>query len=260
MKTLLFALLHLVFTGAWAATCEKEDFITFVSGESQCLVMRQFGNPTPTTLVVWLHGDLSNGGPANYHFPHAERFSQKPYASQVLSVALVRPGYADGAGNESSVAFFHSQRRDHYTKVNLLEVGAAIERLKSKFKPKRVVVVGHSGGAITFASLLGLKPSLIDAAVLVGCPCDFDVWRSGRQPLAQSENPMTWVARVRPDVKVAALTGSNDDNTFPKTAESYIDALKKRQIDAVFKLLPDYSHNGSFTSPEVFKTVADFLN
>ena len=83
----------------------------------------------------------------------------------VAAVALVRPGYPDGAGESSGVAALHAGRNDHYTKENVEEVGAALARLRERAGAKRLVVVGHSGGAATTAILLGMKPGLIDAAV-----------------------------------------------------------------------------------------------
>ena len=207
-----------------AAPCATEGFDTHVSGESQCLVMRRFGTPEPEILIVWLHGDVSSGGPANYHFAHAEKAAQTLSSSSVLSVAIVRPGYPDGSGNSSTVAFLHSGRRDHYTKENVTEVGVAIERLRTRFRPKKTIVIGHSGGAATTAVLLGLKPGLTDGAVLVACPCDIAAWRAGRSAWSRSENPIQWVEKVSPATRVIAITGGRDDNTLPVLAKAYVAA------------------------------------
>src|SRR5678815_5215879 len=150
-----------------AAPCSPEDYELKISGTSQCLLMRRFGASDPDLMIIWLHGDVSSGGPADYHFASAEQAVKQFATVKVLSVALVRPGYPDGSGGSSSVALLQGGRSDHYTKENLNEVGTAIERLRAKFQPKKVVVVGHSGGAATAAVLLGMKPKLIDAAVLV---------------------------------------------------------------------------------------------
>ena len=142
--TLLFAA-----SASTAQTCANEDFETHISGKSQCLVMRRFGSPQPDVLVVWLHGDVSNGGPARYHVAAAEKAVQALAPTRVMSVAMIRPGYPDGEGNASTVAFLHSGRKDHYTQDNLIEVGTAIERLKTHYRAQRTLVVGHSGGAAT---------------------------------------------------------------------------------------------------------------
>jgi hypothetical protein len=72
--------------------------------------MRFFGVEQPKTMVVWLHSDVSSGGPANYHFPIADRLTKDLSPESIASIALVRPGYPDGEGNSSTVAFHHSGR------------------------------------------------------------------------------------------------------------------------------------------------------
>ncbi len=133
-------------TGAYAAPCDTEDFEIKVTGVSQCLLIRLYGTTEPTTMVVWLHGDVSSGGPANYHFRLAQKTAEDFSASSVMSVALVRTGYPDGSGASSTVSFLHGGRSDHHTQENIAEVGAVIEKLRLKYKPKSVIIVGHSGG------------------------------------------------------------------------------------------------------------------
>ncbi|MGO4329555.1 alpha/beta hydrolase family protein [Cupriavidus sp. 2TAF22] len=260
LATALLAALLLFLSGqpAQAATCTPDITELHVSGASQCLVMRRFGSDAPEVMVIWLHGDLSTGGPANYQFAAAEA-ATKELGGNVASIALVRPGYPDGSGNESTVAFSHSGRADHYTRENVTEVGTAIERLRERFRPRLVLVVGHSGGAATAAILLGLKPRLMDGAVLVSCPCDTVAWRSGRRAWSRSENPMAWAGKVDAGAKVVALTGARDDNTAPDLARSYIDALAQRGINASFRLLPDDTHNSAFRSPEVLRALQGMI-
>ncbi|MBS1207688.1 MAG: alpha/beta hydrolase family protein [Proteobacteria bacterium] len=259
-RQLFSAFLWMLFSSAaFGAACESEDFTQTVSGASQCLLMRHFGNLTPETLVVWLHGDVSSGGPANYHFPYAEKLAQESFAGKVLSVALVRPGYPDGSGASSGVAEASSGRSDHYTRENLNEVGTAIERLRAKYKPARLVVVAHSGGAATTASLVGMMPGVIDSAVLVSCPCDTVAWRTGRRAWSKSENPMNWTDKVATTTRVIALTGDKDDNTPPALAEAYVAALQARQIDARFQLLPGENHNSAFRPASVYPVLQRVL-
>ena len=244
---------------AGASPCARDDFETHVSGASQCLLMRRFGNPKPTTLLVWLHGDVSSGGPADYHFAVARQAADEFAGSDVMSVALVRPGYPDGSGESSSVALTQSGRSDHYTTENVGEVGSAIEHLKAHFAPARVVVIGHSGGAATAALLLGMRPRLFDAALLVACPCDLVAWRSGRRPWGRSENPRAWAAKTDRGARVIALTGTADENTSPELARSYVGALQAIGVDAVFSPIEGATHNSSFRSPEVIAAVGRLI-
>ena len=260
LRRLLIALTLVMSThSVSAATCAAEDYEIHVSGISQCLLMRRYGSLEPEALVIWLHGDVSSGGPANYHFAIAQEAATQFSSPGVLSVALVRPGYPDGTGESSSASLLNSGRSDHYTKENLAEVGTAIERLRERFKPKTLVLVGHSGGAATAAVLLGMKPGLAEAAVLVSCPCDLVAWRSGRRQWGRSEDPIKWVAQIDKSTKVIALTGSRDDNTSPELARAYVDALRSRGIEARFQALPDQTHNSAFRSPDVLNAVRQLL-
>jgi pimeloyl-ACP methyl ester carboxylesterase len=252
---MLFATLLVVQPGH-AAVCDPEDYELRVSGASQCLVMRRFGTTEPDVMIVWLHGDVSSGGPATYHFDSAERAVRELSANRVLSVALVRPGYPDGSGNTSSVGSTGSRRSDHYTRENITEVGAAIERLRIRYKPRTLIVVGHSGGAATAAVLLGLKPKLIDGVVLVACPCDVIAWRRVRgREWPNSESPIEWADKVDTATRVIALTGERDDNTSTDLARAYVRALEARKVSATFQSLANETHNGSFRSAAVMNAV-----
>nr|WP_315493468.1 alpha/beta hydrolase [uncultured Rhodoferax sp.] len=242
-----------------ASICSNEDYEFKVSGASQCLLMRRFGSITPEVMAVWLHGDVSSGGPATYHFSSAEQAAKRVGEKDVLSVALVRPGYSDGSGESSSVALLHGGRNDHYTQENLLEVGSAIERLRAKFQPKIVVLIGHSGGAATAAALLGMKPKLVDAAILIACPCDLVAWRTGKREWNRSENPLKWVTKVDRSTRVVALTGEKDDNTQSELARKYIEALQAHGVSANFQIIADETHNGAFRSPEVLSTLRKLI-
>ncbi|BDV44317.1 hypothetical protein GURASL_32400 [Geotalea uraniireducens] len=243
-----------------AGVCGDEDFATTVAGRSGCLVMREYGfsgPSSPRTLVVWLHGDLSDGGPANYHFPLAEQAATEFAAEKVLSIALVRPGYQDGAGNYSAGDCY--RRLDTYTRENITEIGAAIERLRQHFKPERLFLVGDSGGAAIAAVLLGMQPKLAEGAILVGCPCDLVRWRGDRRPWTASENPLNWADRIDPAASVIVLTGADDSNTVPVIGLYYADVLKTRGVRATFRMIPDTTHEEAIASPAVTAALRSLL-
>ena len=136
-----------------------------VSGQNECLLMRRYGSVAPVTMLVWLHGNVSTGGPANSHFRVAQKAAADLAADHVLSVALVRPGYPDGTGAYSSGS--DNGRIDNWTQAVAAEIGTVIARLRTRFRPQTVILIGHSGGAAIAASLLGMKPDLAGAAILI---------------------------------------------------------------------------------------------
>jgi predicted esterase len=244
---------------ALAAPCAPDAGRSQVTGVSQCLLIREFGSSEPETLLIWLHGDVSSGGPANYHFPIAQKAAEDFAERKLRSIAMVRPGYPDGSGQSSSVSFLHGGRRDHYTAQNIEEVIGAIRNLQARYAARQVVVVGHSGGAAMAASLLGMAPGLVQGAVLVACPCDLTAWRVGRSAWGRSEDPIKWAERTPSTTRVIALTGEDDANTVPQLAQVYIEALQKSGVSAVYQGVPNEGHNSIFRSIQVSAAIESLL-
>jgi pimeloyl-ACP methyl ester carboxylesterase len=257
-RTLLLALLAAPALAA-GAPCETEDFETTVSGQSECLLMRRYGSAAPTTMLVWLHGNVSTGGPANSHFRVAQKAAADLAADRVLSVALVRPGYPDGTGAYSSGS--DNGRIDNWTQPVVAEMGTVIARLRNRFRPQTVILIGHSGGAAIAATLLGMKPELAEAALLIGCPCDMPAWRAGRSRTPwRSEDPMNWIASVTAGTRVIAMTGSLDTTTVPSLASDYAARLRSRGNAAEFRLVPDAGHVDILGSPAITAAAAELIH
>ncbi|MGE0154115.1 MAG: alpha/beta hydrolase family protein [Reyranellaceae bacterium] len=246
---------------ASAAPCAAEAVDTSLTGKSECLFLRTYkgaaaGAP-PQALVVVLHGDVSAGGPANYHFAMAAALAKRPDLAASVAVALVRPGYEDGSGGKSGGS--HNGRMDHYTTTNIDEVAGVVAKLKQAYRPQRVVLLGHSGGAATAAIIAGRHPGLADGVVLVACPCHLDAWRFARnRPLwTQSESPHRWADKVPATTRVIALTGSVDDNTAPGLARDYVRQLAGRGVPARFEELSGAGHNDAFRHASVEAAVVE---
>lgn len=255
LRSLLTMLVLIGSIDTMAAPCEAEDFQTTVSGQSECLLMRRYGSSSPDTLVVWLHGNVSTGGPANFHFKLAEATANAFAAENVMAIALVRPGYPDGTGAYSSGS--DNGRADNWQRQTIQEIGKVIERLKSRFNPRTTIIVGHSGGAAIAAVLLGMQPDLAEAAILIACPCDMSTWRAGRSRTPwSSEDPLSWTAQIKPTARVMAFTGSNDHTTSAALATTYVARLRERSIKASFVLVPDAGHIDILKSPMIMEAIS----
>jgi pimeloyl-ACP methyl ester carboxylesterase len=230
--------------GASSATATAEacaaDPAHWVRGTAGCLAMASFGPARADTLAVVLHGDVSGGGPATYHLALAQRVAATLPGASVA--ALIRPGYSDGEGRTSAGEL--RNRSDHYTAGNVELVASAIAELKRRTGARRVVAIGHSGGAATVADILALNPGVIDSAVLLACPCDLTAWRGARQPWVASVSPMSVADRVPPSAFVRAYTGTADTNTSVALAENYVLRLAANRVDAQFVPVPGATHNG----------------
>ena len=223
--------------------CDAPDNINSVAAGELCLGVRVFGAEAASTspvLIVLLHGDVSDGGPADYMYPAAQDISSAH--PEAIVAHLLRPGYDDGQGRRSTGQAFG--RRDHYTAANVDAIAAAIENLADHYTASRVVVLGHSGGAAMAGVMLGRHPEVADAALLLSCPCDIDRWRAERNRSAwtRSESPSAYIDRIPTTLTVVAMTGSGDTTTQPHLARDYIEALQERGVAAEFIRIGGGSH------------------
>jgi pimeloyl-ACP methyl ester carboxylesterase len=245
MRRPSLALLVALLSGPAHAACPPDSRIAdWVLGAGRCLAAATFGADTAgaqPTLVVVVHGDISDGGLATYHVGFARALARPG----VVAVALTRPGYASEPGRVSEGSTLG--RQDNYTSGNVAAVGAAIAELRRHYRARRVVYVGHSGGAAVGGVLIGKQPGLIDVAVLVSCPCDIARWRRERwrDQWRYSESPSRYAARVPSTTSVVAITGSRDGNTAQRLAEDYVRSLARRGVDARFIAVEGAAHGFS---------------
>ena len=215
-------------------------------------------------LVVVLHGDLFNPTPSyQYAFAQAltqgfdapvmpdrvrARLGRHPDVADVVAAGLLRPGYTDNAGDLSD-GERGDARGDNFTAEVTGAVATAVRTLKQRYMARRVVLVGHSGGATIAAIVLGRHPEVADAALLVACGCG----------ATRSLQPLDFVSGVRRGIIVRLLVGEQDEVTPAELSQRYAVALQKRGVDARVTVLPGLGHNIMFTQP-VFAEIASLLN
>lgn len=194
-------------------------------------------------LVVVMHGDVSRGGPADYHYRIAEQIARQNTGVTVL--ALLRPGYNDRAGNRSPGS--HNNRRDHYTKTNNALVAQTIQNMAKQVGTSKVIAIGHSGGAAQLGSIIGLYPGLVDSSILVSCPCNIPEWRSrkGRSAWSNSQSPHDFIGKISRGTRVIVLVGANDGNTFPDISEKYAATVRARGLAVGFARIKGAGHSFS---------------
>jgi pimeloyl-ACP methyl ester carboxylesterase len=226
-----------------------------------------YSTPTQSArpvLVIVLHGDLYNPTPS-YQYAFAQALTQgfdrpampdrvrarlgaHPDVHDVVAAGLLRPGYMDNAGDRSD-GDRGDARGDNFTAEVMDAVATAVRTLKERYKPRRVVMVGHSGGATIAAIVLGRYPEVANAALLVACGCG----------TTQSLQPLDFVSEIRRSSTVRLVVGEQDEVTPPELSQRYAGVLQKRGVDARVAVLPGLGHNIMFTAP-VFAEMARLLN
>jgi pimeloyl-ACP methyl ester carboxylesterase len=141
-------------------------------------------------------------------------------------------------------------------------VAGAVTALKKFHGAAKVVLVGHSGGAAISGVILGRFPGLADAALLAACPCNVPEWRimrRGKNNWTSSQSPHEFIDAIPAASRVIAVTGSRDNNTFPKIAVQYVESLQKRGIDARYVEVEGASHNSVTQSDAFHAAIAELL-
>jgi predicted esterase len=237
----IFLILILFSPIAFANKC-LDDKLTRVKGVNNCLAITTFrdsSTPNPLALVIFIHGDQSDMK-AVTSMPRLAKNIE--LSSEVIKVSILRPGYFDAEGNESTGNNFG--RRDSYTSGNVDEVTAAIQSLQKYYGVKNTVLVGHSGGAAYVGVMIGRTPGIANGALLLSCPCDISSWRADHQARPWSSlSPINFYKTVPVATKVIAMTGDSDNNTKEYLSKEYIAALTARGVDARYITAPSAAHN-----------------
>jgi pimeloyl-ACP methyl ester carboxylesterase len=187
-------------------------------------------------LVVVVHGDASDGSPSTYHYRFAERAAAA--IPDAVVAAVLRPGYSDG--EDTSDGLRGDTTGDNWTPEVVNAVASVLSELKGKYHPRRVILVGHSGGAAIVGNLLGLQQAAAaDGALLVACPCDLTAWRRHMQSVkrgaiwerpVRSLSPLALVDSVPASTKIWLLVGGDDQTTPSTLTLAYAEALRDRNV------------------------------
>jgi predicted esterase len=198
-------------------------------------------------LVVVVHGD-SPDGPPTYQYRFAERAAAT--ISDAVVAAVLRPGYSDGEDSSDGMRGYTTG--DNWTPEVVNAVAAVLSELKDKYHPRRVILVGHSGGAAIVGNLLGQGAAAADGALLVSCPCDVTAWRKYMQSIkggaiwerpVRSLSPLALVDNVPTSAKLWLLVGSDDQTTPSALTLAYAEALRNRNIAVNVTIASGLSHN-----------------
>ena len=233
----------------------------WVRGGQECLHIRVYHGlapvPNPDLFVV-LHGDL--GGPG-YHYLTARKLTEA--SDSVIAVGMLRPGYTDDSGNRSS-GIGGRWVGDNYTAQVVDAIAAAIDTLRHELHASHVILVGHSGGAAITADVIGRHPHLVDAAVLVSCPCDLGKWRHHmfdlqHQPIwwmpVHSLSPMDLAGEVDSTTVVKVIVGAADNVAPPELSRAYAARLQQHHVPVTLIEIPGASHN-ILLDPRVLSEIA----
>jgi len=240
--------------------CLQQDFVNRVSASGHCLVLDVYKSPTETngrSLIVFVHGDGLRIKGGRYVKGLLRMYPESKHKNVVL-VALTRPGYSNG--KEVSSGDHYYREGDAYREHTVKAVSNAILSLKKHYQAKRLVVIGHSGGANILANGMGMVDGFQpDLAILLSGSYYMEKWAKHRGfsqwYKGRGLSPHEHVDGISPSVKIIALTGEDDRNTLPEFASSYVNKLRKAGKNASFRSVADTDHDGILGNATMWKTL-----
>jgi len=203
-------------------------------------------------IVVIIHGD---GGPGRYD-SFAGALASRYKNSTIIT--LLRPGYKQGKLRSKGTGGYSVG--DQYTKKNNRLVAEALQAIKGNLKARKLIVIGHSGGAAQLGTIIGRFPGIVDTALLVSCPCDVPNWRisrRGKNKWLKSQSPDKFISGIPLSTKVYVVIGERDANTRFRFSKKYVEksaALGKSNV--VLTPIPGGTHSWSTLEPTVGKILA----
>jgi pimeloyl-ACP methyl ester carboxylesterase len=148
------------------------------------------------------------------------------------------------------------------------DVHAVIRRLQTRYRPRAVIVMGHSGGAGVAANLLGRYPEDADAAVLIACSCDpkgfMDRWKREHPFIPKdlpnpSLSPLDMAAGVSRKTLVRMVVGSNDAVVLAPPSQAYAAALRRNGVDVRLAVVNGADHVNVLGTDAVHQAVAEVI-
>ena len=279
MKKLLgIVLLGLLLSGNSIA-CDKEDFIKYVSaGKNKCIAILNLGKieKGKKNLIVFLHGDGSPNSPT----PGIPRKSQIRFAKELINdnnniFLFARPGYFIRERGSSEEDRYSSGPRNaikstivNYDWKNFQILAPALQNLRKYYKPEKLILIGHSGGAYQGGTIHGKVPGLVDINILISCPCDWEIrkklsngkkWETKSQLKELKKNSPSFNYK---DIDLKSLNilivGKDDKNTAPGVSKYYYDLLKKKKLQVKLHII-DGGH-GLRSMPKIGSIIKEYIN
>lgn len=231
--------------------CSAKDSLHWVSTSTGCLHIYTYKSNkilSKPNLVIVIHGDAPFNKPG-YQYLMAKKIAERN--SNCITIGLLRPGYTDPDGSTSD-GKKGLTTGDNYTEEVINSITEAIEHFKTLYHPNKIILVGHSGGAAISADIIGLKPGLIDKAVIVSCPCNVPRWRNymGKQQpenpawrdSVRSISPMDVADKISTNTEVIIISGMKDNIAPTQLSADYYNELKTNGIKSRLIKVPYQGH------------------
>jgi len=214
--------------------CSKlGDSFIFAGGE--CIEYRAYEGDTNDNLIIIVHGTWDEGtNTLGRYAPFAETMNMN---TDFTTIAISLPGYSKSSTNNFTALSHKGVKNLAAKKEYVLFVGEVIKKLKDKFDAKQITYIGHSAGAMIGATLMGLKPKLIQNIALAGGR--YDIHKEEKGDLISL---IDVIDNVNKDAKFLFIYGTEDKISKPEVTTDFFKIAKQKGLNAKLVKVQGASH------------------
>lgn len=229
LKKLLFTSTMSLFLSInlYASKVSSEDCISkgneYIFAGGECIQFAEFEGDREGYLTVIVHGTWDAGtNTLGRYAPFAETLSME---TDITSIAVALPGYSGSSTNIFTSLAHKGVKNQAARKEYVLFLGDLVESLKKKYNAKIVTLVAHSAGAMMSATLTGLKPKLIQNAILAGGR--YDIKKEEQGKLISMVDVLD---NINKNTNLLFIYGTEDKISKPEVTTEFFKIVKEKGL------------------------------
>ena len=213
---------------------DKGEEYIFAGGE--CIQFYEAEGDVEGALNVVVHGTWKEGTNTLARYgPFADNLSM---ATDITSVAVALPGYADSSTNNFK-ALSHKGTENLAAQKSYIEfLSQLVSKLKDKYSATKVNYIGHSAGAMMGATLVGYNPNLINIMSAAGGSYDIHKEVKDSKELISLIDYMDGAKGT----KFLLIYGTTDKISKPSITKDFYKIAKDKGLDVTLIEVKDAPH------------------
>uniref|UniRef100_UPI004047EC1B alpha/beta hydrolase family protein n=1 Tax=Aliarcobacter sp. TaxID=2321116 RepID=UPI004047EC1B len=227
-KVLLFSSLFIA-SSLFASKVSQEDCSkkgdNFIFAGNECIQYFKSKGDTEDALNIIVHGTWKEGTNTLARYaPFAENLSLQ---TDITTIAVALPGYSNSSTNEFK-ALSHEGVENLSAKKEYIDfLASLVEGLKDKYSASTVTYIGHSAGCSMGATLMGIKPSLVNNLVCAGGVYDIHKKDDNKELISIVDV----LDNVDKNSKFVLVYGTADDISKPQITIDFYNMAKEKGLN-----------------------------
>ena len=231
----IFLASSLYATNVSSSDCKNlgEDFI-FSGGE--CIQFYEAEGDKENEISIVVHGTWKEGTNTLARYsPFADDLSMQ---TDITTIAVALPGYSKSSSNSIKSLSHEGEGSQAETKAYIDFLASLVTSLKEKYEATTVNYIGHSAGAKMGATLLGVKPNLVNNSILVGGGYSLKEESTKKGFISVNEVLST----VNKDTPILLVYGTKDKISKPKVTKDFYSLAKSKNLNVKILEVEDGVH------------------